>query len=140
MNKSDIVDVLTAVRAGDNRTVGQGDVEMWFQVIGDLSKDLAIRAVVDHRKNAPGVWLEPGHVNQRVHGYMRDTAQRDDYPITSVTESDAEVGIDERVLTTGKRMYRYFAESDLGSVCGRWRETRAEAEADADEFRGHGAA
>ena len=35
MNKADIVDVLTAVRAGDNRTVGQGDVEMWFQVIGD---------------------------------------------------------------------------------------------------------
>lgn len=135
MNKADIVDVLTAVRAGDNRTVGQGDVEMWHLVIGDLPRDLAIKAVVDHRKTAPGVWLEPGHINQIVHGYMRETAQRDDYPITTVTDPDEVLGIDERVLSTGKRMYRFFYEDDRISTCGRWRDTRAEAEDDGASFR-----
>jgi hypothetical protein len=136
MNKADIVDVLTAVRAGDNRTVGQGDVEMWFQVIGDLPKDLSIKAVVEHRKTSPGVWLEPGHINQIVHGIMRETAQRDDYPITSVTDPDAGVGIDERVLSTGKKLYRFFFEDALVSTCGRWRETRVEAEEDGTNFQG----
>lgn len=136
MNKSDIVDVLTAVRAGDNRSVGQGDVEMWHLVIGELPKDLAIKAVVDHRKNAPGVWLEPGHIYALVHNYMRETAQREDYPITSVTDPDAGIGIDERVLSTGKTLYRFFYEDDRISTCGRWRETRSEAENDGNDFQG----
>lgn len=134
MNKQDVIDVLTAVRAFDNRTVGQGDVEAWYLVIGDLPKDLALRAAIDHRKNSPGVWLEPGHISQLVHGYMRDDANRDEYPINMVTAADARIGIDERVLSTGRKLYRFFYEDDRTSTCGRWRDTLAEAQRDGDDF------
>jgi hypothetical protein len=44
--------------------------------IGDLPKDLAMRAVIEHRREEPGVWLEPGHIYQRVRAIRQDLFQR----------------------------------------------------------------
>ncbi len=81
MNKADVVDILSLVQAGDRRTVGEGDVEMWFLVISDVPKDFATSAVVAHFRDCPGVWLEPGHIVQRWREFRQDRAMR---------ESDAE--------------------------------------------------
>lgn len=77
MTKNDVVDVLTAVAVGDRRTVGKNDVALWFRVIGELPKDLAMQAVVDHFTECPGVWLEPGHIVARVRAIRRDMYERE---------------------------------------------------------------
>lgn len=126
MNKQDIIDVLTAVRAGDNRTVGQGDVEMWHLVIGKLNKDQALQAVIEHRQERPGTWLEPGHILQIVRNHQRDTTQRADPPLSIETpthHNPNNIGIEKRILTTGADQYRFFTDD----TCGRWRDTREQA-------------
>lgn len=80
MNRNDIIDVLTAVAAGDRRTVGEADVTMWGRVISDdtrITKDEALVAVVDHFRERPGVWLEPGHIVERVRAVRRDRLERE---------------------------------------------------------------
>jgi hypothetical protein len=72
-----VIDVLTAVAAADRRTVGNADVDVWHAVIGDLPKDLALRAVRDHLREKPGVWLEPGHIYERVRAIRRDQLERE---------------------------------------------------------------
>jgi hypothetical protein len=77
MTRDDVIDVLTAVAAADRRTVGHADVDVWQGVIGDLPRDFALRAVRDHLRESPGVWLEPGHVFQRVRVIMREELERE---------------------------------------------------------------
>lgn len=77
MNRNHVIDVLTAVAAANRRTVGEGDVDVWQAVIGDLPKDDALQAVRDHLREQPGVWLEPGHVYQRVRILIRDRLERE---------------------------------------------------------------
>lgn len=77
MNRDDVIDVLTAVTAADRRTVGESDIDVWQAIIGDLHRDLALRAVRDHFRDQPGVWIEPGHVYQRVRAYVRDQIERE---------------------------------------------------------------
>lgn len=77
MNRDDVIDVLTVVAAATRRTVGDADVAIWQEVIGGDDKKLALRAVRDHLKECPGVWLEPGHVHQRVRAIVRDQLERE---------------------------------------------------------------
>ena len=77
MNREDIIDVLTAITAVDRRTVGQADVIVWHDIIGDLPKDLALQAVRDHARECPDVWLQPGHIYQRVRAIRRDMLERE---------------------------------------------------------------
>lgn len=81
MNRNDVIDVLTAVAAATRRTIGEADVEIWQGVIGEDDVTLALKAVRDHLRECPGVWLEPGHVHQRVRAFVRERLER---------ESDAE--------------------------------------------------
>jgi hypothetical protein len=76
MTPEDVIDVLTAVQAGDRRTVGKADVIFWTQIIGDLPKDLALQAVVDHFRECPGEWLQPGHIVAGVRAIRRDRYER----------------------------------------------------------------
>jgi hypothetical protein len=78
VNRDDIVDLLSTIAVGDRRTVGQTDVEFWYQILSDQPKDLAMEAVVDHFRESPGVWLEPGHIATRVRAMRRDMADRED--------------------------------------------------------------
>jgi hypothetical protein len=77
MTRDDVIDVLTVVAAATRRTVGEADVTIWQGVIGGDDKPLALRAVRDHLAQCPGVWLEPGHVHQRVRAYIRDRLERE---------------------------------------------------------------
>lgn len=77
MNRDEMVDVLTAIAVGDRRTVGRTDVDFWWTVIGDLPKDLALRAVREHFRERPGVWLEPGHIMERVRAIRREELERE---------------------------------------------------------------
>jgi hypothetical protein len=76
MNRAELIDILNAVQVGDHRSIGQVDVDFWAAVIGDLPKDDALRAVIDHRREEPGVWLEPGHIYQRVRAIRQDRFER----------------------------------------------------------------
>lgn len=77
MNRDDVIDVLSVVAAATRRTVGQTDVDVWQTVIGDLPRDLALRAVRDHLKHKPGIWLEPGHVYEGARAIRRDELERE---------------------------------------------------------------
>lgn len=81
MNRNDVIDVLSVVAAATRRPVGETDVGIWEPVIGSLPKDLALQAVRDHIRDCPGVWLEPGHVYQRVRNMRRDVMERDPHAI-----------------------------------------------------------
>lgn len=76
MNRDDVIDVLSVVAAATRRTVGEMDVEIWGAVIGHLDKQQALKAVQDHLREKPGVWLEPGHIAERVRIYARDAAEK----------------------------------------------------------------
>lgn len=77
MNRDDVIDVLTVVAAASRRTVGNADVDVWHAVICDLPKELALRAVRDHLRDKPGVWLEPGHIYERVRAIRREELDRE---------------------------------------------------------------
>lgn len=77
MNRDDVIDVLSVVAAATRRTVGEADVAIWSEIIGGDDKQLALKAVRDHLADQPGVWLEPGHVHQRVRAMVRDQLERE---------------------------------------------------------------
>lgn len=77
MNRNDVIDVLSVVAAATRRTIGETDVEIWHGIIGGDDKQLAMRAVREHLRDQPGVWLEPGHVHQRVRAIVRDQLERE---------------------------------------------------------------
>jgi len=99
VNKSDIVDVLSFVAAGDRRTVGDADVEMWFLVMGDVPKDFALHAVVAHRRDCPGMWLEPGHIVQRWKGHRRDELSREPDPMREARQAALDARLVEAIDT-----------------------------------------
>lgn len=65
MTHDDIVDVLTAAAAFDQRTVGRADVIAWHAAIGTLPKDDAIAGVVAHYCESEDR-LKPVHVIRHV--------------------------------------------------------------------------
>ena len=77
-----MVDLLTYVAAADRRTIGDTDVKVWLDAATDAawpSMTAAYRAVVKHRNEQPGKWLEPGHVTaqiERVRRHASSTYQR----------------------------------------------------------------
>jgi hypothetical protein len=77
VNRNDVIDVLSVVAAATRRSVGETDVDVWQAVIGDLSKDQCLLAVRDHLRERPGVWLEPGHIVERVKAKRRDELDRE---------------------------------------------------------------
>ena len=77
MNRDDIIDLLTVIAAIDHRTAGQTDINVWYDLIGDLPRELAMQATRDHFREEPGVYLEPGHIYQRVRAIKRDIAERE---------------------------------------------------------------
>jgi hypothetical protein len=77
MNRDDIIDLLTVIQAVTNRTVGEADVNLWYDFIGDLDREAAMRAVRDHFRERTGVWLEPGFVSQRVRDAHRARVEQE---------------------------------------------------------------
>lgn len=78
MDHDDIADLLAVIAANDKRTVGEMDIALWLQMIGQLAKDDAVEAIMAHFAEYPDVWLTPGHVTQRVKAMVRDRIERMD--------------------------------------------------------------
>lgn len=76
MNTQEIIELLGVIAVVDKRTVGEADVIAWQTIVGDLPKGDALRAVRDHFRERPGVWLEPGYIVQRVRAMRRDRLER----------------------------------------------------------------
>lgn len=75
MNRNDVADVLTAISAYDQRTVGEPDIIAWHAAIGDLPKDVAIEAVAMHHKIS-AERIKPFHVNELVRNIRNDRRER----------------------------------------------------------------
>lgn len=78
MDTEDIIDLLTIVSVGDKRTIGEADVILWQRVLTGLTKDDCLDAIEAHRRDQPGVFLEPGHVVKRVKALVTDRYDRAD--------------------------------------------------------------
>ena len=65
MNRTQTAQLLTLIAAVDRRTISAADVEVWHSILAPLDYARCEAAVLDHRRHAPGVWLEPGHVWMR---------------------------------------------------------------------------
>lgn len=77
MNRNDVIDVLAVVAAATRRTVGEADVAVWQEIIGELDKELALRAVRDLLRDKPDTWMQPGHVYQQARAIRRDELERE---------------------------------------------------------------
>jgi hypothetical protein len=78
MNKGEVLDLLAVVAVSDRRTVGETDVESWHRMLGRYDKADCLDAIEEFRRLNPGVWLEPGHVSQRVSAQLHDRYERRD--------------------------------------------------------------
>jgi hypothetical protein len=76
MDQDDIRDLLAIVQAVDSRDIGDVDVTMWLTLLSGLHKDDCLGAIMAHRREEPGVWLEPGHVVKRAKAIARDRLDR----------------------------------------------------------------
>lgn len=95
MNRSDLIDVLTAVSAGTGREIGEADVALWQQVLTpEIPAQFAIAAVVAHFRDRPGVWLEPGHIVERWRAHRRDILDRQ----TDTERQAYRAAVDARIL------------------------------------------
>ena len=74
MNAADTIDVLSAIAAYDQRTIGRADAEAWHLAIGDLDRDLALEAVVIHHKTSTER-CKPAHVRAAANGIRRTRAE-----------------------------------------------------------------
>lgn len=63
---------------GDNRNIDKANVMLWREVAkqGGWTYEQGVRAVIEHRTYKPGVYLEPGHVTQRVAEVRKDIRTR----------------------------------------------------------------
>ena len=68
MNEHDTIDVLTAIAAYDQRTVGPDDVRAWHAIAkhANWDRDGAIRAVVEHYSRETKR-IMPAHITAFLH-------------------------------------------------------------------------
>ncbi len=64
MNRAQVVDLLTYAAACDQRTVGDTDVLVWFDMLAPLDFQAALAAMRQHYRRQPDVRLKPGHLWQ----------------------------------------------------------------------------
>ena len=85
MNYDDIGKLIARVKVGDNRDVGKLGLlhEEWFQSLGHLPLDECLAAVVMHRQERPGVYLEAGHIIANVR-LIRSRQERAERIVTAI--------------------------------------------------------
>ncbi|QIS17308.1 hypothetical protein [Nocardia terpenica] len=75
MNRNQTADLLSAIASLDQRTVGETDVEAWFEILGDLHYLDAIDAVKEHYKTSIDR-IRPFHVRDLVRRAANDRIER----------------------------------------------------------------
>jgi hypothetical protein len=76
MTRDDTIDVLTAIAAFDQRTIGDADVDAWHLVIGDLPRDYALAAVAHHHRTTTER-CKAAHIVKLVRAAINDRMERD---------------------------------------------------------------
>jgi hypothetical protein len=102
VSPEDVIDILSAAAAVDRRTVGESEVFMWHQIIGHLDKTLALQAVVEHFREQPGVWLEPGHIVANVRSTLRDRYERETLDERNVRLDQLDERLKTRIVETAE--------------------------------------
>lgn len=92
MLKSEMIGVLGLISAVDNRVVDRVMIEVWYDMLGHMTKDEALAALREFRLTQPGVYLEPGHLWQiaKVQRTINPPPNRKIYAV-DVIESDQEI-------------------------------------------------
>lgn len=62
MTREQVAAVLAAVQLGDGRQTDRVVLDYWAGLISEVHPADALAAVTLHRREQPGVWLEPGHI------------------------------------------------------------------------------
>lgn len=75
MTPLETADVLTAIASYDLRTIGEADVIAWHAAIGELSKPLALEAVVIHHKTSTDR-IKPANILGVARTILRDRESR----------------------------------------------------------------
>jgi hypothetical protein len=78
MNRDDTQELLSTVQSFDNRRVDATVISLWHELLERYTKDECIDAVVQHKAERPGDWLEPGHIIQIVRAARNDRFERSD--------------------------------------------------------------
>lgn len=65
MTRHEAFRLLRDIAAADHRTVGETDVDVWHDCLGDIGYDDARAAVIEHFRNSTA-WLMPAHVRSSV--------------------------------------------------------------------------
>jgi hypothetical protein len=95
--------LLELALCGDNRTIDKANVMLWREVAkqGGWNLEQGMRAVIEHRTYKPGVYLEPGHVTQRVAEVRKDIRTRwyaPTPPLELADDPSAEIAWRRRVI------------------------------------------
>ena len=64
MNRTEVIDLLSYAAACDQRTVGDTDVLVWFDMLAPIRFKDALQAMRQHYRRQPDVRLKPGHLWQ----------------------------------------------------------------------------
>ena len=64
MNSKEAHQLLIRASAIDSRRISEPVVIAWQEVLADVAYEDAVRALIEHRRSAPAVYLEPGHIVQ----------------------------------------------------------------------------
>src|SRR4051812_3515979 len=117
MNRNEVISLLQAVSASDNRQAGELDVTIWSEVLGTMRLDDCLAALVTFRRESPGVWLEPGHIVRLVRDSLK--VQYEQQQLTAEEQRRIERHTREQELMAGltpEERQRAFITPE-GEVC-----------------------
>jgi len=66
MDKREAEKLMILASAIDSRKITDAAVTVWQMVLADVNYSDAEVAYINHRRNEPGVYLEPGHILQQI--------------------------------------------------------------------------
>lgn len=69
--------LLIRASAVDSRQIEDEIVVAWQEILADVTYENGIRGLIAHRRNYPGVYLEPGHILQGIRQERRQREERD---------------------------------------------------------------
>lgn len=81
MNHDETEALLIRASVIDSRKITPSMVDVWQEILANVDFTAAKAALVAHRREHPGVYLEPGHIRQQVIVALdRERARRGPHP------------------------------------------------------------
>ncbi|MBF6515561.1 hypothetical protein IU421_14910 [Nocardia cyriacigeorgica] len=107
MNRDQVIDLLMAAKAYDNRKIDEVMVMAWSESARRARWDYpaAVDAVHEHFANTPGAYLMPGHITERIRAMRRHPA-----PIAELRALDPAPPASEEKRAEVMRLVRELAD------------------------------